>query len=276
MKSSSRVSAHWMSSRTSSTGWSGGEHLDEPPQCPEVLLDRAGDAGRQSVEVAQQPVPLGNACGNVGFEVARAQHLDERRQRDRSFEVAPGLDDAGVGLRSGELRGQPALADTGVADDGHHSGRSRGDRVVEDGLQPAHLVGAADERSGVGGFGVPAEPLVHRHGRGPALDLDLAERFVAVSAACRRARSPRRRRRGRAGTRPPVGRRRSAHRRPGRRRRPRPRPHRCSPRRAERVRRRGCRRRWAARSTNAPAVRPRRRRRGRRRRARSPEHPRRP
>ena len=59
------------------------------------------------------------------------------------------------------------------------------DRVVEHGLQPAHLVGPADERGGVGGLGLAAEPLVHRHGRGAALDLHLAEGFVAVSAACR-------------------------------------------------------------------------------------------
>jgi hypothetical protein len=46
------------------------EHLDEPAQRPESLLDRAGDAGRQPVEVAQQAIALGNARGNLGFEVA--------------------------------------------------------------------------------------------------------------------------------------------------------------------------------------------------------------
>ena len=84
-----------------------------------------------------------------------------------------------------EFRRQPALADAGVADDGHQPRRPRGDRVVEDGLQPSHLVGPADERGGVGGLGLAAEPLVHRHGRGPPLDLHLAEGLVAVPAARR-------------------------------------------------------------------------------------------
>ncbi len=141
------------------------------------------NTGRQAVEVAQQPVALGNACGNVGFEIGCPQHLDERSQRDRPFGVAPGVDDARLGLSAGELRGQPALADTGVADDGDQPGRPRRHRVVHRGLQSADFVGPADEGRCVGGARLASEPLVDGHGRGSALDLYLAEGLVSVLAA---------------------------------------------------------------------------------------------
>ena len=125
-----------------------------------------------------------------------------------------------------------------------------GDRVVEGGLQPPDLVGPADERSGVGGLRLAAEPLVHRDRRGPPLHLHLAEGLVAVSAA---RRSPRLLADDDVAARAlglEPGADVQARRRRGRRRRRRPRPHRCSPRPAGRVRHACVSATRAARSTN--------------------------
>ncbi len=107
------------------------------------------------------------------------------RQGDGPLDVAAGLDHPGLALGPGELRGQPALADAGIADDRDQPGGPRSDRVVECGLEPPDLVGPADEGSGVGGLRLAAEPLVHHHRRGPPLHLHLAQGFVPVSAARR-------------------------------------------------------------------------------------------
>ena len=85
MKSSSSVPAHWMSSSSKQSRSLRGQHLDEPAQRPEVLLDRSTPSGGQAVEVAQQPIPFGNACGNIAFEIRGPQHLDDRCHRDRPF-----------------------------------------------------------------------------------------------------------------------------------------------------------------------------------------------
>ena len=81
----------------------------------------------------------------------------------RSSPQRTDLDDTHIGLARREFRGQPALADTRVADDGT-SRAARDAPRRRYGLQPAHLVGPADERGSVGGFGLAAEPLVHRTG----------------------------------------------------------------------------------------------------------------
>jgi hypothetical protein len=143
--------------------------------------------GHQSVEVAQQAPSLGNACGNIGFEIPRPQDLDHRRECDSTFDIAPSLDDADVVMGAGELGGQPALADAWVADDRHQPSRPRGDRFIKDALEPSHFVGPADERS-VSGLRLAATALVHRDERRSTLHLNLAEGFVVVSAA---RRSPR-------------------------------------------------------------------------------------
>ena len=88
----------------------------------------------KTLEVAQHTVPLGDADGNVGIEVAGPQYLDDRRESNCLLDVASGLDDADASLGPDELRGQPALADAGIADHRDQPGGPRGDRVIEGGL----------------------------------------------------------------------------------------------------------------------------------------------
>jgi hypothetical protein len=69
-----------------------------------------------------------------------------------------------IAVTGGELRTQPALADSGVAGDRHQPGFARRDRIVEDGLQAPDFIAASDERCRVGRFGLASQPLVDRHG----------------------------------------------------------------------------------------------------------------
>ena len=161
------------------------QHLDVPAQRPKGLLDRSGNSGRQAVEVAQDAVPFGSADGDIGFEIAGAQHLDDRCEGDGPLDVAPRLDHPDITLGPSEFRRQSGLADARIADHRDQPGGLGSDRVVERCGNPPDLVAPADEGSGVGRLRLAAKPPVHRNGCGPALHLHLTERFVPVSAARR-------------------------------------------------------------------------------------------
>src|SRR5262249_30877928 len=148
----------------------------------ERLLHRARDAGRETLEVAQHAVALGDADGNIGIKIAGPQNLDDRCQSDGLLYVAPRLYDADAVLGLDELGPQPALADAGIADDRDHPHCPCRHRAIERGRRARALGGPADEDAGVGGLRLAAEPLVRRHGRGPTLHLQLAEGVVPMSA----------------------------------------------------------------------------------------------
>ena len=169
-KSSRPESAWWKSSKTMTTGRRGGEALEERPPGAEQLLRpgarsraRAGTAGRARSSV--RSVLVGDvllehrrdrrAGGRLVVRLlevgAAADHLAERPERDplavggAPAVVPPDRLDQPVDVLE-ELPGEPRLADAGRADDADQPRPALAAGGVEQVLELAQLLVAADER----------------------------------------------------------------------------------------------------------------------------------